>query len=57
MLSDDEMLYVHPLPRHLSNGDDLKEERIPHLVVKKSAKDFQLGQNQMFEREGLIPVY
>ena len=57
MLSDDEMLYVHPLPRHLSNGDDLKEERILHLVVKKSAKDFQLGQNQMFEREGLIPVY
>ena len=56
MLSDDEMLYVHPLPRHLSNGDDLKEERILHLVVKKSAKDFQLGQNQMFEK-GQIPVY
>lgn len=55
-MANDEMLFVHPLPRHLSAGYDHNKEQLPHLVVKRSAKDFEHDRHQTFESdyEGLL---
>ena len=45
------MLFVEPLPHHLLN-DIPNNVPLPHLVTKKSAKDFHESQHQLFETEG-----
>lgn len=52
-VADDEMLFVQPLPRHLSGHDHNSKELIPHLVVKRSVNDFHDEHRQMFETEEL----
>jgi hypothetical protein len=49
---DDEMLYLEPVPRHLRHHVH-HDEHLPHLVVKKTEKDFQRENKVMFDTEGL----
>ena len=50
-LVDDEMLFMEPVPRHLLDHDhhDLHH---PHLVVKKTEKDFRRENKMLFDTKG-----
>ncbi|CAB4008505.1 A disintegrin and metallo ase with thrombospondin motifs 16-like, partial [Paramuricea clavata] len=49
-LVDDEILYMEPVPRHLLDHIH-HDEHLPHLVVKKTEKDFQRENKVMFDTE------
>ena len=52
-LVNDEMLYMEPVPRHLLTHVH-HDKHLPHLVVKKTEKDFNRDSKVMFESEGLF---
>ena len=49
-LVDDEMLFMEPVPRHLLDRD-YHDGHHPHLVVKKTEKNFQRENKMMFDSE------
>jgi hypothetical protein len=50
-LVDDEILYMEPVPHHLLDHVH-HDEHLPHLVVKKTEKDFQRENKVIFDTEG-----
>ena len=53
-IADDEMLFLQPLANHLYNEDESSSNQRPHLVVKRTVKEFNHLKQQVFEEEGLF---